>query len=111
MAKSTGLGAALIKNRNRLGNVVVAMLSGRFVRHLPRKSPSEVDLLIVGDITQPELVSLVRAEEARREQTINYTPMTLEEIRFRRTRHDPFLADILVQSRVLIIGDEQDLVG
>ncbi len=111
VAKSTGLGAALIKNKSRLGNVVVAMLSGRFVRHLPRKSPSEVDLLVVGDIAQPELVSLVRAEETRREQTINYTPMTLEEIRFRRTRHDPFLAEILAQSRVLIIGDEQDLVG
>ena len=56
-------------------------------------------------------MTLVRAEEARREQTINYTPMTLEEIRFRRTRHDPFLADILANSRVMIIGDEQDLVG
>ena len=87
------------------------MLSGRFVRHLPRKSPSEVDLLIVGDISQPELASIIRAEETHREQTINYTPMTLEELRFRRTRHDPFLSDILAQKPRLIIGDDQDLVG
>ncbi|KKU28573.1 MAG: Transcriptional regulator [Candidatus Amesbacteria bacterium GW2011_GWA2_47_11b] len=111
VAKSTGLGAALVKSKSRLGNVVLAMLSGRFVRHLPRKSPSEVDLLVVGDINQSELASLVRAEEARREQTINYTPMAMEELRFRRTRHDPFLADILANSRVMVIGDDQDLVG
>ena len=111
VTKTTGIGAAIIKNRNKLGNVQVAMLSGKFVRHLSRKSPDEVDLLIVGNITLPELASLVRAEEERRGQTINYTPMTEEELKFRRTRRDPFLQDILAQSRILVIGSDEDLVG
>lgn len=110
VAKTTGLGAAILKNKSKLGNLQVAMLSGRFVRHLPRKSPDEVDLLVVGNINLPQLGELVKQEEKDRGQAINYTPMTDEEIRFRRTRHDPFLQSILTQSRVMIVGSDEDLV-
>ena len=111
VAKTTGIGAAIIKNRSKLGKVSAVMLSGRFVRHQPRKSPDAVDLLIVGDINMSELATLVRTEEARREQPINYTPMTDEELKFRRSRRDPFLQSILISSRVMVIGDEEYLTG
>ncbi|MDO8488471.1 MAG: winged helix-turn-helix domain-containing protein [bacterium] len=111
VAKTTGLGAAIIKNRGKLGNVQVVMLSGKFVRRIPRKSPDEVDLLVVGsNIVLNELAALVRTEEETRGQTINYTPMTEEEVRFRRTRHDPFLQSILTQSRVMVVGSDEQLV-
>jgi len=111
VAKTTGLGSALVKNRSKLGNVHLAMLSGRFVRHLPKKSPDDVDLLIVGSLILPELAHLIRAEESVRGQPINYTPMTEDELKFRRTRRDPFLNGILTQSRVMIIGQDEDLIG
>jgi hypothetical protein len=111
VAKSTGLGAAIIKNRSRLGSVNLVMLSSRFVRHEQRKTPDDVDLLIVGNLVLPELAAIIRAEETKREQTINYTPMTEEELKFRRTRRDPFLLNILMNSRVIILGQEEDLTG
>lgn len=111
VAKSTGLGAGIIKNRSRLGTVNLVMLSGRFVKHQPRKNPDDVDLLIVGNIVLPELAALIKIEEARREQPINYTPMTDEELKFRRSRRDPFLLGILTNSRFMIVGNEEDLVG
>jgi hypothetical protein len=111
VAKSTGLGAAILKNRSRLGTVNLVMLSGRFVKHQPRKNPDDVDLLIVGNIVMPELSVIIKTEEARREQPINYTPMTEEELKFRRSRRDPFLLGILTTSRFMIVGDEEDLVG
>jgi hypothetical protein len=111
IAKSTGLGQAIIKNRSKLGSVNLAMVSGRFVRHQPRKNPDDVDLLIVGNLVLPELAALIRVEEAKREQAINYTPMTDDELKFRRTRRDPFLLSILTNSRVMIIGEDEDLVG
>ena len=110
VAKTTGLGAALFKNRSRLGNIQSIMFSGKFVRHLARKSPDDVDVLLVGSVNMSELASLIRAEEDRRGQTINYTPMTEEELRFRRTRRDPFLQEIMGQSRVMIVGSDEDLV-
>jgi hypothetical protein len=111
VAKNTGLGAAIVKNRSKLGKVTLAMLSSRFVRHEPKKNPDEVDLLVVGDVNLPELASIVRAEETVRGQTINYTPMSDEELKFRRSRRDPFLLSILTGGRVIILGDELDLVG
>ena len=38
VAKTTGLGAALIKNRSKLGRISLIMLSGRFVRRTTQKS-------------------------------------------------------------------------
>ncbi len=110
IAKSTGIGDQIIKNRHKLGRVHLAMLSGRFVRHESKSQIEEVDLLIVGDINLPELSAIVRAEEQNRGQTINYTPMTEEELKFRRTRRDPFLLSILTNSRVMIIGSDLDLL-
>src|SRR3989344_1553805 len=54
VAKTTGLGAEIVKHKNKLGNIRFAMLSGRFVRFLPRKSEEDIDLLLVGQINLPQ---------------------------------------------------------
>jgi hypothetical protein len=110
VAKTTGIGDMLIKNKHKLGRITLAMLSSRFVRHQAKGTPDEVDLLVVGDIVLPELAAIVRSEESRRGESINYTPMTDDELKFRRTRRDQFLLGILTHGRVMVIGDEQDLV-
>lgn len=109
VAKTSGLGGAIIKERNKLGKIKFTMVSGGFVRRKPRRK-DEVDLLVVGNIVLPQLAALIREEEARRDQEINYTVMTKEEFEFRRSRRDPFLLGILAGSRIMIIGNEEDLV-
>ena len=110
VGKSSGLGGVILKNRSRLGRVSFAMLSGKFLRRLPH-GPEDVDLLVVGDIVLPELSTLVRSEESTRGHEINYTVMSDEEFKFRKSRRDPFLLGILSQSRCMLIGDEQEMVG
>ena len=109
VAKTTHLGKELRSNRKKLGKVKFAMMSGKFVRKFERQS-SDVDLLVVGDIVLPELGLLVQQEEKRRQTEINYTVMTEEEFIFRKKRRDPFLVQILSNSRIMIIGDEEGLV-
>lgn len=111
VAKTTGLGRAIIENRNKIGRVSFVMFSGKFVRHKEHKMDDDVDVLVVGEVVLPELASIIRAEETLREHEINYTAMTREEFDFRKKRRDPFLLGILSGSRVMIIGDEEDLVG
>jgi len=111
VGKTTGLGINIIKHRAKLGRVKYAMLSGRFLRNLPRKSQTDVDLLVVGTIVLPELAQLVKAEEVRKERELNYTVMTEEEFVFRKRRRDPFVLSILAGSRVILIGDEEELVS
>jgi len=110
-AKTTGLGAALIENRKRIGKISSIMFSGRFVRRKGRKREDEVDILVVGEVVLPELANLIRVEESKRGKEINYTVMSREEFDFRKKRRDPFLLEILSGSRVMIIGDEEDLVS
>jgi hypothetical protein len=110
MGKTTGLGKDILKNKAKLGKIKFAMMSGRFLRGLPRLSTSDVDLLIVGQVVLPELSQLVKLEETRRERELNYTVMSEEEYEFRKRRRDPFVLSVLEGSRIMVIGDEEDLL-
>ena len=108
--KTTGLGRMIIKNQAKLGKIKLAMLNGRFARNLPRQA-DEVDLLVVGKVIMPQLSILVRTFEAKAKREVNYTVMTEEEISYRKTRRDPFIISVLSGSRVMLVGDEQELLS
>lgn len=111
VAKTKGLGKTLIENKGKIGKISFLMFSGKFTRMLTRKADDGVDILVVGEVVLPELAALVRTEESKRGKEINYTVMSREEFDFRKKRRDPFLLGILAGSRVMIMGDEEDLVG
>lgn len=104
-AKSHGLGNDIIKNRARLGNIKYAMVSGKYI--ISKSNKDEVDMLMVGTIVLPELQIIVKKEEERKKQEINYTVMTEEEFNFRKSRRDPFIYSIINGSRIMLIGDEE----
>jgi hypothetical protein len=110
LVKTTRLGGDILKQRTKLGKIKFVMISGKFARNLPH-NPSDVDLLVVGKVVLPELSIIVRQEEVKREREINYTVMTDEEFEFRKRRRDPFIVDILRGSRIMVIGDEEELVS
>ncbi|KKP47750.1 MAG: Transcriptional regulator [Candidatus Woesebacteria bacterium GW2011_GWA1_33_30] len=111
VAKSTGLGKAILDSRSKLGKINLVMFSGKFARSKPRKKEDEVDLLVVGEVVLPELASVVRNFESKLGREINYTVMAKEELEYRKKRRDPFLQGIFLNSRVMIIGDEEELTG
>lgn len=111
VSKTTGLGKNIIDNKNKIGKIGFIMFSGRFARGKPRKRDDDVDILVVGDVVLPELATLIRMEESKKNREINYTVMSKEEFEFRKKRRDPFLLSILSGSRTMIIGDEEELVG
>jgi len=108
--KSTGLGWEMIKRRVKLGKIKFVMFSGRFIRGITPKNANDIDALIVGNVVLPELSQLVKSEEVKRGRELNYTVMNEEEFEYRKRRRDPFVVSILDGSRVMIIGDEEELV-
>lgn len=110
VVKTTGLGGDILKNKVKLGKLKYVMISGGFARQIERNK-NKVDLLVVGTVVLPELTQLVRAEEERRSTEINYTVMSEEEFMFRKRRRDPFILGVIAQSRIMIIGDEEELIG
>jgi len=110
VAKTTGLGKEIKKNRKKLGDVEHVMFSGKFAR-FGKRSHNDVDILIVGDVVLPEMSALIKKEEEKRGYEINYTVITKEEFEFRKERRDPFLREILAGSRVMILGNEDDMLA
>lgn len=111
VTKTSGLGKDINSNKTKIGRLNFVMFSGRFVRRKDRKRDDEVDILVVGDVVLPELAAIIRKEESKRGKEINYTVMSREEYEFRKKRRDPFLGGILAGSRVLVVGDEFELVN
>jgi hypothetical protein len=109
LAKTTGLGQAIKKNRQAIGNPKFVMFSGKFTQHRNR-AIDEVDILLVGDIKMQALEPLIKEEEKSRGHEINYTVMAMDEFEFRKARHDPFLQEVLAGGRIMILGDEDALV-
>ena len=110
VAKTNGVAREILKLKNKLGKIKFAVMSGSFVRG-ESFDENKVDLLIIGQIVLPELDALVKNEQLRKNREMNYTVMSEEEFKFRKERKDPFVFGILLGSRVMIIGDEEELVA
>ncbi|MDH5533634.1 MAG: winged helix-turn-helix domain-containing protein [Candidatus Pacebacteria bacterium] len=103
VAKTTGIGKKIRRLRRKLGEIEYVMFSSKFVKGV-KPNRDEVDLLVIGNIVLPELEAIVKEEEAKIGREVNYAVFDLQEFEFRKTRRDPFIMDILMNSRVMIIG-------
>lgn len=106
ITKEYGLGREILDKREDLGKINFAMLARSFVKGRVSK-PSQVDLLIVGKIDVSLLTKIIRKEEERLGHEINYTVLTPEEFDFRKRRKDPFMAEVIAQPRIVLMGNEE----
>lgn len=110
VTKSSGVGGAIIKNQSRLGRIKYAFISTRFVKN-EVSGTEDVDILVVGQIVLPELQSIIADEQAKREREINYSFMDEAEFNFRVRRRDPFILRVLVQPKIMLLGDEGNMLS
>lgn len=109
VTKTYGLGGNLIKNKGNLGKIKFAFLSTKFVKGISQ-GIDQVDILVVGNIILPELQSIIADEQAKRDSEINYSFMDEAEFKFRVRRRDPFILRVLVQPKIMLTGDEVEML-
>ena len=107
--KTKGLGKNFIDKRHQVGKVKFAFMTYRLALN-QEEDDEKIDLFVVGKVVLPELGVLVRAEEKRRDREINYTVMDKDEFQYRKEKNDPFLSEILIQPKIMLIGQEQDMI-
>lgn len=110
VAKTTGLGGNLIKNKQKLGKIKFAFISTKFLKG-NSVNTDDVDVLVVGNIVLPELQAIISDEQAKRETEINYSFMDEAEFKFRVKRRDPFILRVITQPKVMLLGDEDELLS
>lgn len=110
VAKSTGFGKLILKNRSKLGFVKFAFVSQKLSRGMKR-DPEEVDLMIIGKVIMPQVSLIVKSIEKTLNTELNYSCMTEEEFEYRKSHKDPFIIKVLLQPRITLIGDEIQLLS
>jgi len=105
-----GFLASLIYDRKpKLGKLKIVALSTKFIDRMPIKK-DEIYILFVGIIVVPEMTALVKQAEINYKMEINYSAMTEEELAFRKKNKDPFIWRFLNQSKIILLGSEEELM-
>ncbi len=108
-SKTSILAQLCLQNLSKLGKVKYIALSSKFARRIAIKD-DEIYILFVGTIVLPEIDAIL--DEAKRNfgWDINYTAMTEEELKFRKKNNDPFIWKFLKQPKIMLVGQEEDLL-
>lgn len=107
--KTDTLSTLIYKNLSKLGKVKFMAISTKYSKRVPIKE-DEVYLMAIGVIVLPELTAIIDEVEKEFGREINYTVMAQEEFIFRKRNNDPFLWRFLKQPKVMLVGQEEELL-
>lgn len=92
------------KRLKPLGDVRLALFSGKLVKG----SPSEVDVLLVGNINKAQVKRFMKELEEEERQSLNYAVMPYDDFYYRFSIKDRFVVEML--QKVTVIVDEDNIV-
>lgn len=107
--KTYGLGGEIIRCQKELGAVKYALLTKAYTKGI-KGGMQDIDLFLVGKVNVPALTAAVQRAERQTGREINYTVLKESEFVLRKKRRDAFVISILQGSKVMLIGDEDELV-
>jgi uncharacterized protein len=70
---------------------------------------SDVDIMVIGNVTFGEIVSILRASQDRLQREVNPTVYPAEEFRTKVASGHHFLTRTLCDSKLFLIGDADEL--
>ncbi len=109
VAKTVGavglLGQALAPLSDR---IAIAFIYGSVARGEER-SESDLDLMVIGDVSFAEVVSAIRAIESQAGRAINPTVFPPEELRAKLAGGHHFLNSVMRREKLFVVGNEDEL--
>jgi len=72
---------------------------------------SDLDILVVGDVTLAEIVAVLTPAQMTLNREINPTVYPVKEFKAKREAGHHFITSVLDEDKVFLIGDEHDLAG
>lgn len=109
ITKTAGMGDALKMAMLPLAERIrTAFIYGSVARGGERRG-SDVDILVVGDVTLAEVVETLSPVQLTLNREINPTVYPVKEFRAKHAAGHHFLKSVLEEKKVFLIGDEHDL--
>lgn len=109
IAKTVGaadaLRSALVKLQDR---IKIAFIYGSVARSEER-SGSDLDLMVVGDVSYAEVADSVRMAQESLAREINPSVYSAQEFLLKKTSKSHFITSVLAQKKIFVIGSEDEL--
>lgn len=102
--KTIGIDYILKKEFDKISDIEFAFLFGSYVKG-DFKAGSDIDLYVIGDISEKKLYDKIKTAENKIGREINYHLATTEE--FKKNIKKSFFYQEILKNYLLVIGDEQ----
>ncbi len=89
----------LFKNLGKTGQIKLAVLTGLFTQ----AKGTNIDFLVVGKVAPRKLQGFVKRIENKIDEEVNYTVMSENEYKYRKSIDDRFLNKIFSQEHIILI--------
>jgi DNA-binding transcriptional ArsR family regulator len=109
LTKTAGIAEPLVAALKPLAkNIRVAFVHGS-IAEARERSESDVDLIIIGDVSAPDLTAALDPVQDLLGRMVNFTRYTTKEFRSKVDAGHHFLTSVLNKKRIFLIGDEDEL--
>lgn len=106
--KTKGAVRVLKEAMSREKDIDYAFIYGSFAMGKER-AESDIDMMVIGGISLEGVLALLRGPEEVLSREINVSLYDLQEIKRRVKDHDPFIMEVLGGSKIMLLGDEDEL--
>src|SRR4030042_6621826 len=107
--KSVGIAEVLRENLKEKG-IKIAFIYGSYAKG-EESLLSDIDLMVIGDISSKELSSILSKPKKELMREINYVVFSLDEFINKAMQKDHFINSVLKNKKIYIVGNEDELKG
>ena len=109
LVKTVGLGDLFRQHlQDKDESILLAFLFGSYARGM-ESSTSDIDLMVIGEITGRELAKLLAPVRKASGREVNTVCMKPAEFRAKAQQENSFLGEILREPKIFLIGGEDEL--
>lgn len=108
ISKTIGVTASLQDALKSIKGIETAFIYGSFAKS-NEKSTSDIDLFLMGNISESSLIRAIKKLEGTLKREINYALYTHTEFMSKKRKKDSFITDLLENPKIMLIGEEDGL--
>jgi predicted nucleotidyltransferase len=104
--KTEGIAKILTEQFAGSGEIEILFIYGSFAAGKAH-AKSDIDLFVVGDVSDDELISMITDTERQLGREINYTLLRMNELKQRIQSKDPFIVNVIREPKIFIVGQNE----
>lgn len=106
--KTEGIKGTLEQVLKEVKGIKAALIYGSFARQ-EEKAHSDIDVFLLGDISEDKLITKISELENQFQREINYTIYSLAEFKKKKKAKNSFILEVLRGPKLFLVGTQEEL--